>query len=334
MANISIWNSSRPKGISDLEWSKQLLNELLDLQIKIEKEKLNKDASTKSLFDLEKMPIKSIEIDNYPSFPRGFESGYGTTLYDTESSITSVCDRAIKKYTEIFDKCKVEHEQNLPAIENNKKIVEGIEAMMEKFGVKGSWSEWNYPTSRSRHKKEEIVSCKWKSEVSRFVPSKDNFGSIELWYKNRMSEVESWKTKKLQELDEKIKSKEKEEAEILNRRTLAQFQVKYDLDPSSDWNRVLIHLLRMDKYLRFAHFLEENRNDWNEGYHWSEVALEGFQIETELDQEIADNIQFEIDNWDNDGRCFRDCTWNYSKIRTLVDEKLLEEYFKVKSYIS
>lgn len=330
--NISIWNSSRPKGITDLEWAKSLLNELLDLQIKSEKEKLNKELGTKSLFDLEKMPINVIQLGNYKAFPRGFENSYyGSVQYETESSITSVCERAIREYDSILERCKVEHEANLPAIENNKKIVEGISLMMDKFGIRGSWSEWKYPSSRSRTKKEESVSCQWKSEVLRFVPTNDGLSAIESWHKRMIEEIEKWKIKKLQELTEKVKAREQEEAAKKSSRLLAQLQVKYELNSDTDWKDILETILNKNKYLKLGHALERNRNDWNDGSWFAEQGLSEFNIETESDEEISREIQSLIDNWDDDGRVFRDCNWNYSALYSLVENvKLIEDFDSIK----
>lgn len=336
MANISIWNSSRPKGITDLEWSKQLLDELLDLQIKLEKEKLNKELGTKSLFDLEKMVIDIVSVGNYKSFPSGFESSnyYGSEKYETESSITSVCERAIAEYSTILEDCKIRHEQNIPAIENNKKIVEGIKLMMEKFGVRGSWTEWRYPSSRSRTKKEETVHCRWLTEVNKFIQTNDGFGQVETWYKTRMDEIEKWKIKKLQELDEKKRKLATEEETKKKNRLLAQFQVKYELSPDSDWKDILETILDKNKYLKLGHALEQNRNDWNDGTWYAEQGLNEFKIEGDLDQEIQDCIYSQIEDWDGDGRCFRDCDWSYDALYSLVEDiKLIEDFNSVKSMI-
>ena len=49
--------------------------------------------------------------------------------------------------------------------------------------------------------------------------------------------------------------------------------------------------------------------------------MNGFTVETETDQEIQDELQGLIDNWDGDGRVFRDCKWNYSTLYAMVTDE-------------
>lgn len=136
MANLTIWQSNKPKDSTDLEWAKQLLNELLDGQIRIEKDKINQVNSTKSLFDLNKMEIKKIETEQLKYFPSGYESRnyYGSDpVYDSIEKVNSVCLKATNHSEQILESAKKQHETNLAAIENNKLIIQGISDMMEKF---------------------------------------------------------------------------------------------------------------------------------------------------------------------------------------------------------
>ena len=137
MTALSIWKSHRPKDFTDLEWTKQLMNELLDLHIHAEKNKLNSENSVKSLTDLKKMEIKKIETEQLKYFPSGYENRnyFGSDpVYDSKEKIEAVCLRATSHAEQILESAKKQHESNLPAIENNKLIIAGIAEMMEKFG--------------------------------------------------------------------------------------------------------------------------------------------------------------------------------------------------------
>ena len=72
-----------------------------------------------------------------------------------------------------------------------------------------------------------------------------------------------------------------------------------------------------------AYYLEKNRNDWNDGCTYAEIGLRNFNIENELDQKIYDDIIHYIYNWGDymDGRCFRDCKYNYSELYDIVAEQ-------------
>ena len=52
---------------------------------------------------------------------------------------------------------------------------------------------------------------------------------------------------------------------------------------------ILDVILEKDKYLRLAHYLLKNREDWNDGYSYAESGLNGFDVETETDKLIEDD---------------------------------------------
>ena len=201
--------------------------------------------------------------------------------------------------------------------------------MMEKFKVKGSWSTYEYKTRRARTRSEVTHSCQWPQEVARFVKTSDEFGTVENWHKNRMEEIQKWKNTKLKELADKKRAIEQNEKAKTERRLLAQFQVKYNLEPESEWKDVLECIIDKNKYLKLAYHLEMNRNDWSDGSYYAECGLNSFTIESEMDKEIQKDLQWEIDNWDGDGRVFRDCNWNYSRIYNLVQDDVLVYDFEI-----
>lgn len=335
MSKVSIWNSSRPKNSTNLEWCKEVVSELLDGFIATEKAKLDAEASISNLHELEVMKLDPIEVDSLYHFPGGYENnGYwGYEKYQSESSINSICQKGIDHVDRILKSAEKQHFINLDRIANNKIIIGGITKMMDNFGVRGSWTTYEYPSSRSRTRKEVTHRCGWPAEVSRFIPTDDGFSSIERSCKSRLDEIEKWKQKKLLELSEIQKKKDLEEKDEKNRRALAQYQVKYGLEPESDWSEVMDEILSKDKYLKLAWHLEENRNDWNDGYWLAECGLYDFNIEDETDQLIHDEINLLIDNWDNDGRVFRDCKWNYAAIYSLADSSLYDDLVRIKPYL-
>lgn len=335
MANLSIWTSNRVKGSTDTEWTKSCINELLDLQIKTEKERLNREDGIKSLFELEKMEIKPIGVDSLYSFPSGYESNsyFGKPTYDTEQKITDICNKAIRRADSILEAAKVQHEANIPAIENNQLIVDGISKLMFKFGIQDSWVEREYKSYRSKPK-ETTHSQQWSGAVNKYIKTSDGFWSIEQQCNSHKETVEKWRTEKLKELAKLQQLAEQELKQKQATMELARFQVKYNLSATSNWEDVLNVILEKNKYLYLAHYLEKNRNDWNDGYWYAETGLGGFSVESEQDQQIYDDIQRHIDDWDGDGRCFRDTTWSYDVIYGLVDdEALMTDYQTIQKYI-
>ena len=61
---------------------------------------------------------------------------------------------------------------------------------------------------------------------------------------------------------------------------------------------------------------------------------DGFIVESDEDGLIAADIQNCINNWDGDGRTFRDTKYNYDYCFSLVkDEQLYKDYQLVKSWV-
>lgn len=337
MAKITIWESSRPKNVGEIEWTKMLVDELFDVQIKKERELAAKSESIKSLDELEIITFESIKVDPLKNFPSGYDSrsyNYQNDNY-TESMITSICTAAINHSTQRLEQATIQHELNLPAIQNNLKIHQGIVKMMEKFGVKGSWSTYEYKSSRSRNRSEVTHHCSWFSEVNRFIKTTDGFSGIEVEHKQFLERIEKWKVEQTKKLELKQREIAQQEHAIVKSRTLAQLQVKYGLEPTAEFRDVLDVLLDKNKYLCLAYWLEQNRNDWNDGYSFAESGLYSFKIETETDQLIHDDIQSYIDDWDCDGRVFRDCEWNYGVLYGMVeDEELMKDFRTIQEFTS
>jgi len=336
MEKITIWESNRPKNIGEVEWTKMLVDELFEVQIKKERELAAKDESIKSLDELEIMSFEPIKVDSLKYFPSGYDSrsyNYQNDNY-TESMVNSICTAAINHSTQRLEQATTQHELNLPAIQNNLKIQQGIVKMMEKFGVKGSWSTYEYKSSRSRSKTEVTHHCSWFSEVNRFIKINDGFSDIEVKHKQFLEKVDKWKLEQTKKLELKQREIEQKEQAIVKSRTLARLQVKYGLEPTAEFRDVLDVILDKNKYLCLSYWLERNRGDWNDGYSFAKTGLHSFTIETETDQLIYDNIQSYMDDWDGDGRVFRDCEWNYGVLYGMVgDEELLKDFETVQKYV-
>ena len=74
--------------------------------------------------------------------------------------------------------------------------------------------------------------------MKRFIPTSDGIGLIETAHSRFLDQVKIWKEKKLKELVVIEQAKRNDEIEKLKARTLAKFQVKYDLPASATWDDV------------------------------------------------------------------------------------------------
>lgn len=290
--------------------------------------KIRIDGS-KELFELLKVrPDIKCGIQNYRS--------YGDTLNFLIVSMTEEAEAENKEAFRGFINAlaavdEATHKENLRRVENNQQTERSIFNLLERIGINQKY----YGYSSKRSSKQTHQYYEFPSEIRRQIPT--------LYSENNMEELAAAKIKAFAEIyDRELKKireariqKEKEEAERLSNKKLALLLAKYDLSLECEWSDVLEAIINKDKYLRLGHYLESNRNDWNEGCDSAETGLGGFHVETTEDQDIYDDISSYLgENWDCDGRVFRDCRYNYSVLYGMVqDNGLYDDYCEVKENI-
>lgn len=278
---------------------------------------------------------KIMEVGKYPTvYEYKLHAGYKftTTLHDCGSwfktkayygeaklleSVSSLDERKTALLA-LVDKLEVDSinvEQTYAnAIQNNKLIVEKVTLLMQHIGIKSSYSVRD-TKSRATYPKYNNVSAGYISDLSRDVPTQ--IQGLKVDTKRLRQDIE-------QRYQNVIRQVDAEKAKVQKQHQIALLRAKYTPDDaeSSEWT-IREKILSQDKYLRLAYYLEQNRNDWNDGCDYAETGLSGFEVVTAQDKEIYDNIQACIDDWDGDGRCFRDCTWNYGVLYGLVENQQL-----------
>lgn len=220
---------------------------------------------------------------------------------------------------------------NKAAIENNKKIVDKVTLMMKHIGIPSSYTTSEFKTSRSRTKTSTTHTAGYINDLWRCIPTtikgskpdtKQLRDSIEKAYKTQVESVRAIET-----------AKAKADAEVKNNHVLALLRAKYTPDNAfSDKSDIQEVIINKNKYLRLAHYLECNRNDWNDGCDYAENGINAFTVENTLDEDINTEIQGLVDDWGNhaDGRIFRDCQYNYTYLYGLVDdEQLMADYQEI-----
>jgi hypothetical protein len=102
--------------------------------------------------------------------------------------------------------------------------------------------------------------------------------------------------------------------------------LRYGIDRESDWKDVLEHLRGQHQRANLAVAMMNVRNDWSEGPDEVSNAIDAFTIETDEDKEIANSVLRNLgEGWDGDGRCFRDCSWNYHRIMATLPDQLHQD---------
>lgn len=284
--------------------------------------------SIQKLNDIKNAPITNVGISNAFTFNNYYSS------YNKMTSVEQI-NKKLEEYKVMLDAniaaIEETHKTNLAAIENNKLVKEKVAFVMGQIGMPTTYSKTYYKTNRSRTPTTETVRAGWFDDVQRIAVSDGYEAKISA----AKQAFESLKKKAAQEIEELCKQeqvKEKEEKAKKEVLAKARLQVKYGLTEDSDWDEVLEALDKKDKYFMLARAMNDVRNDWSDGFGRVEWALSKFVVETEEDKEIEADIQSCLDSEEDDGRIFRDTTYNYNVLYAKVDEDLMRDYETLKEY--
>lgn len=245
----------------------------------------------------------------------------------TEEAINEVKDKILALCVQATNDFNLIKAQNVAIIEYNKKVVASAKQYMSSLGIPESRSERDYK-SRSRYPKSKTVAAGYLDDLYRYIPTYDS-ASIYLGY---CTSIAADVTKYAEEAIKSIKDleaiKQAEEKEKKKNFLVTKMIIKYELPDTSSVSDVFWHIVNKDKYLRLAHYMSLNRGDWSDGCDYTETGLAGFSTNSEQDLAIFNEIGDLCNNWDGDGdgRVFRDCEWNYSRIFELADKDLYKDY--------
>lgn len=217
------------------------------------------------------------------------------------------------------------HEANLPALANNKLIADQIIALNEAVGMPKRWSERDR-NSRARYPKTIGHDAGYLMDVVREVKTNDGFTSATESYNALKVRYDQYAESGKAEAEQLQRKREIEQQAVIDRRKadmeLAGILLRYSLPIESSWADVLEHLRGKDQRIDLAIAMQQTRNDWNDGPYRVRDALSGFKIETDEDKDIAADVASQLYDFE-DGRCFRDCTWNYSRLFASVTDQQL-----------
>ena len=237
---------------------------------------------------------------------------------------------------EYLAKEEVIYEENKKISDENNAAHELAFAFLLKLGLKTNKTE-----SVKRSYKTKSVECAWVAELRAIFPinAKYHYDRMKEWYKDQIEKIEKY-NKEIQEKEDKeekerqYKIKEGERTALIVTLT-NKYGFKFNIPiPSPD--DLLEELIKKNKYLYLAHYLQLNRGDWNDGYSYAETGLDFFarQPADKQDKEIIRDISSCFEDF-SDGRVFRDCTWNYTRLFGIVGEmepELSADYAKLVQY--
>jgi hypothetical protein len=221
------------------------------------------------------------------------------------------------------------HEENKVIAAQNSACFKKLADLMTTMGIKQTVTD-----SKSRKMFKPQIRADFIREIEAqcktYQPSMPDWDSIERTIKERAEK------KRLADLEIQ-KKKDEEQSKKKENKVIIGLVKKYDIPVENgipNAREILDVILEKDKYLRLAHYLLKNREDWNDGYSYAESGLSGFNIETEADQLIYDEISSCIgENWDGDGRVFRSGKYSYDNIFGMANEDIYKDYVSVKEFI-
>lgn len=218
-------------------------------------------------------------------------------------------------------------EENDRRVAENKAIYERVLGLIRNSGLKDTETV-RKPGRGYGHK---TVEASWVQSIRAQIPMVHNWQECLRLFETWKQENTEWRRKLDAEAATEKRKKEAEEAKIGAEITRRELLARYGLGPEADLSDCMYAILAKNKYLHLAHYLQKNRGDWSDGYDYAETGLNGFVLESSTDREIEANIRGLIENWDGDGRCFRDCEWNYDVLFGMVeDTTLMADYTKVR----
>lgn len=300
--------------------------------------------------DAKFLPLEQVKI-NLPSF-ESLREPNNSWRYGGKVSLDVVKKQAEDAIVAARAEIARVEALNAENVKNNDTLVQQVKDLMTRLGFSEIYTTYEFPSSRSRNRKEVRHTAGYITDLHRVRPtsntdamtrSVNDYESRLAYFLTRAKELED---------KEKADSDAKAFEEIVNKQPgLVEFLMECKINimtrlasakagtkrgvVKEALNEVLEDVLSQDKYLHLAYYLECNRNDWNDGYSFAEQGLNGFSIKNDVDQAIYDEINSHIEDWDGDGRVFRDCEWNYSRLYGMVENaELADRLQKVTNYLS
>ena len=290
------------------------------------------DSANKQVESLSNFkPIQPFKA--YSKYPDVWCDNGGSYIREKTTTPLLTVDELKKRLVE-----ELIYKENKKIAENNKKVKANALVFMEKLGIQKTKTE----RVSARTYKTRKVTCSWVTELDDFCPiyPQGSWDIIKSWHEGQIKKVEAY----YKSIEEEKILKEREAKEEIERqewvalivKTIEKYQLKFSV-PIPPVEEVIDEIIKKNKYLYLAYYLAKNRGDWSDGYWYAEIGLRFFtsqkSIETaDIDSQISENIKQYFYDF-NDGRCFRDCEWNYGRLFGIVkdqDPTLYEDYSKLK----
>lgn len=287
------------------------------------------------------------KLESYPKLPSVFgdalqyvdnQGNYHSYSYSrphdckTIEAVEKRRDSLINVVESVKDLIEPIRVRNAEIIEHNKKVVAKITAFMNTVGIPASFN-YTDPKSRARNPKSISKQAGYKDDIGRNIATVDYaYTNIINSCKTKRNDIQNWSVKAINSLLEVEKMRKASETQQKLEKLIAVLKVKYDVEFDAEDVEVLDAIINRSKYLRLADAMFNARSDFSEHYRVS-YALDAFKVENDTDQKIVDSLSEILDEYEGDGRIFRDCEWNYGAIMSYAPADIVNDYNNLKELI-
>jgi hypothetical protein len=169
-----------------VEDAKKLLDEIqashLELQATI-------IGSTKKIMQVKHANFMGQAYSSISSYK---EFNMSRSWYTKDRTVDEICKVARAHADELFEKAKVTHEENLAAIDNNKRIYDAVTKFMVGIGMPSKYSTSSYKTNRSRTKTTVEHRAGWLDDLFREVKTDDSFTYSKQQYDEQVKRIDEY----------------------------------------------------------------------------------------------------------------------------------------------
>ncbi len=259
--------------------------------------------------------------------------GHGIQSFGSSSSwIRTSWEVCARNAREVLDKARAsleaQHAANLPLIENNKRVAAQVKLIMNSLGVPDSRTTYRYATPRARKATPSTVTAGYLSDLAAVCPTSDNYDGCKRQLDEFERRIEAFENAEKAKAAEEARQQEQARAARAKLTLLGAMAQKYGCEP--DFDDIIDAMGQRSKYFRLGYWLERNRINWNDGPSHAERGLDGFTVETEDDAQVEADVRARIEDWDGDGRCFRDSPYGYGYCYGQVDEDIMRDFDKLR----
>lgn len=216
------------------------------------------------------------------------------------------------------------HAANADALAHNRTLRDHLKSVMASAGIKDQYSVRD-AKSRAMYPKSKTVPAGYLSDIAHFIVISDGYETAEKVHLELTGRFAGWRVKADEEKAAKEAEREADKRRRMADMELATILVRYGFAPDADDWTILKDLRDKDKYLDLAVAMENVRGDWNDGCDQVADALSRFPIVDGPDPIIAADVASAVVRFSEcqDGRVFRDTTYSYERLYSMVGDQQL-----------